>query len=69
MISLCRDNAVFFISCSKAVSGLCYPNMEDCVFVDGPFNATVGYISEVAVYGTMFYHIQISWEVSHDVQY
>lgn len=51
------------VGCSKAVSGVCYPEAKDCIFVDGPSNATVNYVSEVVVLDAMFYHIQVSWEV------
>ncbi len=51
------------VGCSKAVSGLCYPEAKECIFVDGPSNTTVNYVSEVAVLDAMFYHMQISWEV------
>lgn len=60
---MCRENAVLVVGCSKAVSGLCFPEAKDCIFVDGPRNTTVTYVSEVAVLDTMFYHIQVSWEV------
>ncbi len=61
---VCRGDAMLVIGCSEAVTGLCYPDMKACTFVDGPANATVQYVSEVAVSANIFYHIQISWEVS-----
>jgi hypothetical protein len=59
----CRGDAMLVVGCSKAVSGLCYPDMKHCTFVDGPANATINYVSEVPVSANMFYHIQVSWEV------
>ena len=59
----CRGDAILVVGCSKAVSGLCYPDMKHCTFVDGPANATINYVSEVPVSANMFYHIQVSWEV------
>ena len=55
------------VGCSTAVSGLCYPDMKGCTFVDGPANATINYVSEVPVSTNMFYHIQVSWEVSDKI--
>ena len=60
----CRGDAMLVVGCSKAVSGLCYPDMKRCTFVDGPANTIINYVSEVPVSANMFYHIQVSWEVS-----
>lgn len=62
-MDFCRDNALLVVGCSKAVSGLCYPEAKDCIFVDGPSNTTINYVSNVAVLDATFYHMQVSWEV------
>lgn len=62
-VGMHRDNAVLVISCSDAVSGLCYPEVQQCMYVDGPVNTTVAYVSEVNAGPAVYYHMQVSWEV------
>jgi hypothetical protein len=59
----CRDTAVLVVSCSKTVSGLCYPAVQSCMYVDGPANTTIVYVSEVSMDAVVYYHLRVSWEV------
>ena len=52
------------VVCSRLVEGLCSPGIEDCVYMDGPQNATVSYAAELPSGLHTRYKLQIAWPVS-----
>ena len=60
----CRSDALLALVCSRAVEGFCHPDVQDCIYVDGPQTATVSFVSELAPPSAPDFHIQITWQVA-----
>ena len=59
----CRSDALLALVCSRAVVGFCHPDVQDCIYVDGPETATISFVSELAPPSASKYHLQITWQV------
>ncbi len=58
----CRKDALLSMRCSERVEGFCSPAVEECIYVDGPAEATVIMLSEHT--GSLpRYNVRISWKV------
>ena len=51
------------LGCSAPVSGLCYPAIASCIYLDGPVNGTTVYVSATPAALSAVYNVQVSWEV------
>lgn len=60
----CRSDALLALVCSRAVEGFCHPDVQDCIYVDGPQTATVSFVSELVAPPARDFHIQITWQVA-----
>lgn len=60
---LCRDSALLIVGCSSPVTGLCFPAIASCIYVDGPANATTDYVSETTILPNAYYSVQVAWDV------
>jgi hypothetical protein len=59
-----RDSAMLVVGCSAPVTGLCFPAIASCIYIDGPHNATTQYVSATTIAPNAFYNLQIAWEAS-----
>lgn len=59
----CRSDALLALVCSRAVEGFCHPDVQECIYVDGPETATVSFVSELAPPSASDFHLQITWQV------
>ncbi len=61
----CRDDALLTLVCSEPVEGFCYPDVKQCVYVDGPEAATVIVLAESNKAASMWpsHSLRVSWKV------
>ena len=60
----CRDDALLTLVCSEPVKAFCYPDVEKCIYVDGPWATTVDILAEIkAAAAWPSYSLRISWQV------
>ncbi len=61
----CRDDALLTLVCSEPVEGFCFPDVEQCVYVDGPEAATVIVLAESDKATSIWpsYSLKVTWQV------
>ena len=65
MLLCCRSSALLVLGCSAPVSGLCYPAIASCIYLDGPLNGTTDFVSAIPASPSAVYNVQVSWEVRY----
>ncbi|CAL5221279.1 g3441 [Coccomyxa viridis] len=62
-----RDDALLTLVCSEPVEGFCYPDVKQCVYVDGPEAATVIVLAESNKAASMWpsHSLRVSWKASY----
>ncbi len=53
--------------CSRAVEGFCHPDVQDCIYVDGPETAAVSFVSGLALPSAFEYRLQVTWQVGDQI--
>ena len=45
------------------MTGLCFPAIASCIYVDGPAHATTDNVSDSIILPNAYYSVQIAWDV------